>query len=537
MNWYGRVQLINGIISFFIGIFVLSRDFKNKVYYYYSIFCFFLSLWGTGYFLWCLQTNYHLSLFWFKMLMFAATFIHTFYLHTALLIVNKIRKFKYLLFFAYLTSFAFAILFFTPYLITNFDQHKYSFTYWPDANPLITTFLLIGVSIAYFVVYLFYREYKTAKDYRRKNQMKYLCVLTFFGFSGGFTNWFYWYNIPVPPFGNAFVTIYLILTTYAIIKHNLFDINLFIRKGLIYSILLSLISILYFSFVFIIETLFRGYVGYRATPWTLYMILIFAIVFQPLRKRIQDIVDKYFFKGTIDQIEQENILLREELQRSEKLKAVGTLAAGMAHEIKNPLTSIKTFTEYLPRKYRDKDFINKFQKIVGSEVEKINNIVKQLLNFAKPKPLELKICNIQSLIDETLEFLSNEFIKHKIKIVKDYKLLHPMVKVDPVQIKQSILNLILNAIEAMEDTGGQLKVSLKNLESSGAVKIEIEDTGCGINKKDFAHLFDPFYSTKDTNTGLGLSIVHGIVQKHSGRIEVKSSFGKGTIFSIFLPKT
>ncbi|MBL7156722.1 MAG: hypothetical protein ISS92_01025 [Candidatus Omnitrophica bacterium] len=468
------------------------------------------------------------------MLIFGAIFIHTFYLHFALLLLDKIRELKYILFFSYAISILFAILDFTPFLIVNFNQAKFSFKFWPDANLLMSSFIFIEVFIAYYTGYLFYREYRATSDYSRKNQMKYLFILTFLGFSGGFTNWFYWYDIPISPFGNVLVTVYLSLTTYAILKHHLLDIDLVIRKGLIYSVLVTIISIAYLLLVFASETIFRGFMGYKSIPWTLSIILLFAILFQPLKSKIQYFVDRIFFKKTTQEMEQENIRLREELQRSEKLKAVGTLAAGMAHEIKNPLTSIKTFTEYLPKKYNDKKFIDKFQRIVSSEVDKINDIVGQLLDFAKPKPLDLKDWNIQNLLDETLDFLSNDLIKHKIKVIKNYTVLNPTIRIDPRQIKQAILNIILNAIDAMKNKGGQLMVFLHK--DSEQYKIGIEDTGCGINRKDLPHLFDPFYSTKDTNTGLGLSIVHGIIEKHNGRIEVENALGKGTKFTIYLPK-
>jgi signal transduction histidine kinase len=367
--------------------------------------------------------------------------------------------------------------------------------------------------------------------------MKYFFILTFLGFTGGFTNWFYWYDIPIPPFGNAIVTLYLSLMAYAIIKHHLLDIDLVIRKGLIYSILVTIITMVYLLLVLLMETLFRGFMGYKSVPWTVLIIVVFALLFQPLKNKVQHLVDKIFFKRPFEEIGRENIRLREELQRSEKLKTVGTLAAGMAHEIKNPLTSIKTFTEYLPKKYKDKNFIEKFQKIVGSEVDKINDIVGQLLNFAKPKSLELKDCNLKSLIDEILEFLSNEFIKCKIDIVKSYRVLNPILKIDPVQIKQVILNIILNSLDAMKDKSGQVKILIENDDSGNNIKIGIEDTGCGIDQKDLPHLFDPFYSTKDANTGLGLSIVHGIIEKHHGRVEVNSELNKGTNFTLYLPKT
>ncbi len=228
----------------------------------------------------------------------------------------------------------------------------------------------------------------------------------------------------------------------------------------------------------------------------------------------------------------ENERLMEEIRRGDRLKAVATLAAGMAHEIKNPLTSIKTFTEYLDTKYNDESFRDKFKRIVGGEVDKINTIVGHLLDFAKPKPLSLQKVDIYNAIDETLSLLSNDFIKKRIDIVREYNTKElSTINADPNRLKQAFLNLFLNAMDAMKN-GGKMIVNTRL--SGNNLEITIEDTGSGIPKKDIPHIFDPFYSTKENGTGLGLSIVYGIIKEHGGSITCESEVGKGTKFIITL---
>jgi signal transduction histidine kinase len=340
------------------------------------------------------------------------------------------------------------------------------------------------------------------------------------------------YRINITPFPMNFVFIYTLTISYAIMKHNLWDINIVIRKGLIYSALISLITICYIVIALLLENLFRGLIGYKSLPITVITITILVIFFQPLKNHIQRVIDKYFFHGTIYQIDEENIKLREELQKSEKMKAIATLAAGMAHEIKNPLTSIKTFTEYLPEKYDDPEFRKKFNKIVGGEVERINTIVKQLLEFSRPSEPNLKEADINELMDEILALLNNDLLKHGIKVKTHYSPL-PSIDVDPAQIKQVFLNIMLNAIDAMKN-GGALMVKTETVHEQ-TVSIAISDTGEGIEKEDLKRIFDPFFSRKDGGTGLGLSVVHGIIEKHNGKIEVESEPGKGAIFTIFIP--
>ncbi|MFH0925615.1 MAG: ATP-binding protein [bacterium] len=234
-------------------------------------------------------------------------------------------------------------------------------------------------------------------------------------------------------------------------------------------------------------------------------------------------------------IQQELERMQEELIRSERLKAVGILAAGMAHEIKNPLTGIKTFIEYLPSKHNDKEFINKFTRIVNPEIEKINTLVRQLLDFAKPKPIELKECDLPKLLDETLDLLFDIIMENKIEVIRNYTT-SPIIKADSMQIKQVFCNLIMNAVDAMKERENRkLTVAIKQ-NNHLYIEISIEDTGSGISQENLEHLFDVFFSTKDMGTGLGLSIVHGIIEKHKGLIEVESKENVGTTFRIKLPK-
>ena len=280
--------------------------------------------------------------------------------------------------------------------------------------------------------------------------------------------------------------------------------------------------------VYVAEKVFSVFAGYHSIPLAIATIAIFSIMFIPLKNKIQRIIDKYFFRGSIDQIDEENIKLRDELQKTEKLKAVATLAAGMAHEIKNPLTAIKTFTEYLDKKKDDPEFMEKYKKIVGGEVDRINYIVKQLLEFSKPSELNLKETNINELLDQTLDLLNNDFLKNNIKIEKNYASL-PSIKIDPAQMKQVFLNLFLNAVEVMP-SGGTLTVS-----TGPPCSVRITDTGPGISREDLKHIFDPFFTNKDSGTGLGLSIVHSIIKKHKGKINIKSAPGTGTSLEIKLP--
>jgi len=214
------------------------------------------------------------------------------------------------------------------------------------------------------------------------------------------------------------------------------------------------------------------------------------------------------------------------------MKSIAILASGMAHEIKNPLTPIKTFSEQLPSRLNDKEFLLKFSRIIGKEVERIDSLVQELLNFSKPSPPLLENINICQLIEQTLDFLNNETIRHKVNLNLSFENKDLAINIDSKQIKQAFLNIFLNAFDAMPN-GGRLDIITSETKSS--LFIQINDNGCGIDPKDLPHIFDPFFTKKDHGTGLGLSITYEIIKNHNGKIIAESVLGKGTTFTIELP--
>ncbi len=222
-----------------------------------------------------------------------------------------------------------------------------------------------------------------------------------------------------------------------------------------------------------------------------------------------------------------------QLIRSEKLAALGQLAAGIAHEIRNPLTSINILVHSLREKLASTDPHREDLKVIEEEIGRINEIVDQFLRFARPSPLHFEKTEILPIFEETLALLRPQIEKGRIFVEKDFPSLPPIV-VDREQIKQVVLNLLLNAIQAMPQ-GGLLRLSGQSPGGNQWVSLSVQDSGTGIPPEDMDKLFNPFFSTKEGGLGLGLSIAHRIVDEHHGRIEVESSREKGTLFTIWLP--
>ncbi|HLA26895.1 MAG TPA: ATP-binding protein [Syntrophales bacterium] len=225
--------------------------------------------------------------------------------------------------------------------------------------------------------------------------------------------------------------------------------------------------------------------------------------------------------------------LKREIVRSQHLASLGNLAAGIAHEIRNPLSSIKGFATYFKERYRDNPKDGETADIMVREVDRLNRVISQLLEFARPMPIEKKPTSLPTLIRQSLKMIENQSRERNISVHTDLAEDIPEAVIDEDKIKQVLLNLYLNALETMEP-GSALTVKLTRFDSC-SVNIAVSDGGTGIDEKDMAHIFDPYFTTKPSGTGLGLSIVHRIIEAHDGEIGVTSKTGEGTTFSILLP--
>ena len=225
--------------------------------------------------------------------------------------------------------------------------------------------------------------------------------------------------------------------------------------------------------------------------------------------------------------------LEDRLRKTERLAELGTLASGMAHEIGTPMNVILGRAELLMRKAKDESTRRGLETIV-TQVERITKIMNQLLSFARKRPSEQCDVDLVVAIGSVLDMLVEKFKNHNIHVVKDYVPDLPLVLADPDHISQVVLNLMLNACQAMPG-GGTLTLSL--CPKGDMIELSVQDTGTGIPEDQISKIFDPFFTTKAVGegTGLGLTVVHGIIQEQNGAIRVNSVPNQGTTFTISLP--
>jgi two-component system NtrC family sensor kinase len=227
--------------------------------------------------------------------------------------------------------------------------------------------------------------------------------------------------------------------------------------------------------------------------------------------------------------------MQAQLARSEKLASLGELVAGIAHELNNPLTGVLVFSSLIRKDEKLHPELQGDIDVIVHETERCATIVKGLLDFSRESIPRKEPSSLNQIMDRTLTLVGHQSFFHDIEIRKDYSGDIPDVLVDPNQIEQVFINMLLNASQAMNGKG-VLAIRTRVGPDGRRASIDISDTGCGIPEENLNRIFDPFFTTKaNKGTGLGLSVSYGIIENHGGEIEVQSRMGAGTTFTILLP--
>jgi len=651
-----------------------------------------VGIWSLAIFLKELFGDPNLGLFMVRVVYGAAIFIPAIFFHFINVITGENNKKRIL--FCYIISLTFLMFDFTPLLIKDV-RPILSFKHYGIPGILFPIFFISFILIIGYAHFILIRYFRHSHGQTR-NQIKYLLLATVIGFLGGGTTFLPNFSLEIFPFGFYLVAVYVFIVSYSIVKYRLMDINIVIKKGTTYVLLLLFLFVPSFILILVCQRLFFGKIDYIFTLITLLLLISLAIIFHKIKpgteKTIEQILfkDKYNYretlanfskalvsildlnslskriidtithtmgvekaslfilneeKGGFELFESKNvsisssglilykddslpsylqsikdIIIREELlkgdnvpefqkvvsqmnkieaqltiplifkekligminlgykfnkeiyshedidllitlanqaavalenaklyedlkksksyiRRADRLASLGTLTAGLAHEIRNPLVAIKTFIQLLPERLEDEEFRNKFLNIASGEVDRIALLINELLDFARPSEPKFELEDINSILDGMILLISTEAKKKNIHIEKIYDQNLPLINIDREQMKQVFLNILLNAIEATPNEGKITVKSRSFTKPNGDIYIQIEfkDTGHGIPKEYLEEIFNPFFTTKTTGSGLGLSICNQIVQEHRGYIHVESKLHKGTSFFVNLP--
>ena len=518
-----------------LGLFIYLKNrsrFANKIF---AVYMFSMAWWTAFEFLCLIAPTSPIALSRARLEYVGVCFIPSLFYHGILSVIGIRRTLELQI--LYTLSFLFAItiaILKHPLFLPDVFPIAY-LPYWGRAGPLYALFLAFFFSIVVRTLYTLWKNSLQTTTRLQRKQLQLLLFASALVYIGAIPEFLLKYKIYTPglnPFGLYLVPLHVILIAYAIIQFKLFDIHVVIRKSLVYSLLITLLTVGYFGLVYLAERTFQTAFGYQSRWLSLIAFALMALIFQPLKIGIQRVVDWMIFRAPQEALALRLERLEEEVQTAEKQKAIATLAAGMAHEIKNPLTALKTYADFIPEKVNDPAFQKRLHEVFSTETERIQQLVKELLDFAKPKLPQLKTIEPKELIQSTIRLFSSELIKRQIQCNVACNHNGCRVEADPDQLRQILINLIQNAVDAM-GPGGTLTIATQ--EKSGWLELTISDTGEGIPSELLPKIFDPFVTTKSNGTGLGLAMVRSLLHAHHGTIAVDSRPAAGTTFTVRLP--
>ncbi len=681
MTIYVALPLLGSLIVLICGIFILIYGKSAVIHKLVSLICFSAFVWLFGYSLMYASTDAFKAMQWARFGYNGVLFIPALFYHFTCEFLNLSEK-KYSLYLTYAVSAVFLISNRTSLFLSGIYKDYY-WGFYPSAGILYGFFILFFFSIFIWCLFSLYVAFRSKADVSAvtRQRIRYIfaafSTAAFFGVFDYIPN----YGVEIYPAGYIGAVLWVFIVTYAILRFRVMDIRFAFKKTMIYSLSAGLLTGFFIILVLLLSKFLSGLAGIDELRISIISALIIAVLFAPLKNRIQKLIDKAFYKTTYNYyaviqnvsrelssklylkdiqkfitdlvfdtlklkeahfllagkkfcvtvyyrkanaedatqrqrmdadsdlvsflINKKDIIIREELPgiieqdkadriaedmfpfkgdaavpviidgelravmilggkqsgdifndedisllrtvsnetalsmkgaslyaeklRSEKLATLGLTASTLAHEIKNPLSSIKTFSQLLPEKYADSDFRETFASIVPSEIQRIDNLVTELLTFAKQAPAAspMERFEISALIDDSLKLLSKQFQKNGIKVIRNYGE-RIFIRGERDRIKQALINIISNGCQAMEG-GGSLKITAG---LNDKVTIIIEDTGPGIAEKDMEKIFEPFFTTKETGNGLGLTISKKIVDDHGGTISVASRRDEGTVFTL-----
>lgn len=331
MTFLGFSGLLNFICCLAIGVFIFLKDKKSHLNRIFSLFSLSICWYSLGYFLWQVAKTYSTAVFCFKFLFVGIILINALFLHCTLLFLGLVQRKKHILLISYITSLVFIWLNVTNQVYTELVP-RHNLGLWPVPTIYFHFYLVFWFLQVFYCFFTLWKSLNTSTD-EKKLEIKLFIIAFGLGYFGGATNWFMWYSIYLPPYLNILISIYAILFAYAIFKYQVLGITVAVRKSLVYSLFIALLFIVSIVALFSLERLCHQFFPEEKFWSTVLLLIILSILFQPLYFWSSTYIDKWFFKGTLPQISKEKEQIAEELQRSEKLAALGVIASGLAHKL------------------------------------------------------------------------------------------------------------------------------------------------------------------------------------------------------------
>jgi two-component system, NtrC family, sensor kinase len=700
MLWYTVNYAIGTCLSLSLGLFVLFWGESNQpVRRSWCALCVNVGLWHAGKFLLVSTADVAVAQLAVNLIYFGAILIPPVYLHFVLALLDEQKIFRALIVFTYAVALAEFFFLLNGFLVSGVTRSS-NFGYYEIPGPAYWLYFANYILLPGFALWRLVRTFVRNDGAVKKNQLKYVIFSSSIGFLTGVTS-FLPFVSTWPPVGAPLVYFYTLPITYAVARYRLMDIDVVIKKSLVYALILLMLVLPCYLLLIYGQRLAFDEINYRFSFASLLLFMVVGFLYPKLRFRTEEALEKVLFKKRVNyhetllhssqdmvsivdikvlseklvqtigkslRIEKVSLLLSNEskgsynleasvglefehperillsrdgplikllrqrrepmvkeelewvpvgpetpqtietmdilgaeislpiiskdkligilnlglkedkslysdedlellstlanqaaiaienarlyenlkqsqvtLRRADRLSSLGLLTAGLAHEIRNPLVAIRTFTQLLPERYEDAEFRNGFQGLALKEVDRICGLINDLLSFARPSKPNVAPENINDVVDNIVRILEAQAKEKGIVIVREFTSDLPKAWIDREQMKQVFMNLIINAIQAMNGEGS-IKISTREIDRRGSapigqfIQVEVRDSGVGIPEENLDHIFDPFFTSgKEEGSGLGLAVSHQIVQEHGGFVTVESKLGQGTGFFVHVP--
>lgn len=527
LTYFSITGLVNAVLSLGFALYLTITSWHVRIARYLVYLCLALGSWSVGYFLWQISTTHDTALFWSRGLMVGAIFTSISFLHLVIVFLglDKIRFYKILLVLFYIPCIVWEILNFTPLFVAGVAPQMF-FKFWPVPGPFYIFFLILfGVHVI-ISSGLLYRKYKHSTGLEKKQTLMLLIGITA-TFIGGSTNYFLWYNIPIPPWGNGVASAYAILSVYAIMRYGFLNARVVVAE--IFTGLLLILSLINLVLSDDQSRLFLNFVSFVLVAF--FSFVLVRSVHQEVKRRDEVI-------HLVHSLERANIRLQElDKQKTEFLSIA-------AHQLRTPLSVLKGYIELIAdgaygkvgakiiAVLRDMDTSNEHLIKLVDEFLDISRIEQGRTKFVFKEVNPNKIIN--DVANELKEKADIKGMKIKWKEIKE---LNGTI-MDEEKIHHVVYNYVDNALKYADK--GEVEIVLER-EEDGTV-IRVKDQGVGFGKNDEANFFQKFFrgdNVKGMNvngTGLGLYVCRKFIEAHNGRIWAHSrGLGKGSEFGFWIP--
>ncbi len=519
--------MINGILALSFGLVILFKNWRNKANWLFFLMTIAVAVWSFGYWRWySIYDSGERALFWVRILSIGSLFIPVFYLHWTSLFLSLEKRLRHVIHIAYIAAFAILPFTFSELFIRDIEP-KLFFPFWPNPGFLYNFYLaVVYVGLVIFSLFVLLKEYRVSPP-ARKGQIFYVVLGAILGFGGGATNFFLWYNVPVPPYGNFLVAVFPFLLGYAALKHGLFNIKVITAELVTFSLWIFLLT--------------RFLIGRspeeKIIDGTLLVLVVLAGIFL-----IRGVLEEVRSREEIERLARSLEAANRELKKLDQLKS--EFVSMVSHQLRTPLTATKGYLSMalegafgaIPEELRDR-----LSRIYQSN-ERLTRFVNDILNLARIERDKIeytfKEINLGALLKGVLEeaamALKQRGLASALNVAGDL----PRIEGDEEKLRQVFSNLLDNAIRYTPSGKIEISASPKGKQ----VWVAIKDTGVGMSREDMGRIFDKFSRGKDASrvstegTGIGLYVAKRIAEDHGGKIRAESEGkGKGSIFWVELP--